>query len=69
MGGEFLRKAKRLADRKGLAFKWTPSRGKGSHGTLCLDDRKTVVKDLKKELGAGLFRAMCRDLGIHPDEF
>lgn len=28
----------------------------------------TVVKDRKKELGKGLFRAMCRQLGIDPEE-
>lgn len=28
----------------------------------------TVVKDLKKEIGPDLFRAMCRDLGISPGD-
>jgi hypothetical protein len=28
-----------------------PERGVGSHGTLYVGDRFTVVKDLKKELG------------------
>jgi len=26
----------------------------------------TVVKDLKKEIGPGLFRSMCSDLKIDP---
>jgi mRNA interferase HicA len=63
-GSEFLRKAKRLAVRNGLIFRWVPAHGKGSHGTLCLGSQSTVVKDLKKELGPGLLRSMCRDLGI-----
>jgi hypothetical protein len=29
-----------------------------------LDVASTILKDPKKELGAGLLRAMCRDLGI-----
>jgi predicted RNA binding protein YcfA (HicA-like mRNA interferase family) len=36
----------------------------GSHGTLYLGDRLTVVKDLKKELGPGLLSDMCKQLGI-----
>jgi len=67
-GGEFLRKAKRFADRKGLAYRWVPARGAGSHGTVYIGSRMTVVKDRKKELGSGLFRAMCRDLDIDPRE-
>jgi hypothetical protein len=68
-GGEFLRRAKRYADRKGLTYGWEPSRGAGSHGTVYVGARMTVVKDLKNELGRGLFRSMCRDLGIGPREF
>jgi len=67
-GAEFLRKIKRYADRRGLAYRWVPSRGAGSHGTLYLGEHMTVVKDLKKELGAGLFRSICRDLEIDPRE-
>lgn len=67
-GSEFLRKVKALADARGLAFRWHPARGHGSHGTLYLDTRFTVVKDLKKEIGRGLLRAMCKDLGLAPTD-
>jgi len=67
-GSEFLRKAKRYANRKQLDYTWAPSRGAGSHGTVYIGGRMTVVKDLKKELGSGLFRSMCRDLDIDPRE-
>jgi mRNA interferase HicA len=67
-GGEFLRKVKRYADAREVSYRWAPARGAGSHGTIYLGDRMTVVKDLKKELGPGLFRAMCRDLGVNPRE-
>jgi mRNA interferase HicA len=50
-GSEFLRKVKAAAKRKKLAYRWNPERGAGSHGTLYLGDRHTIVKDLKKELG------------------
>ncbi len=67
-GSEFLRKTKQYADRKRLSYRWVPSRGAGSHGTVYVGGQMTVVKDLKKELGKGLFRSMCRDLEIDPNE-
>jgi mRNA interferase HicA len=63
-GGEFLHKVKTVAKRKDLAYRWDPQRGVGSHGTVYLGDRFTVVKDLKKELGPGLLADMCKQLGI-----
>jgi mRNA interferase HicA len=57
-GSEFLRK------RNKLAYRWDPERGAGSHGTLYLGERLTIVKDLKKELGPGLLADMCKQLGI-----
>ncbi len=45
------------------------SEGAGSHGTLYAGDRKTTVKDRKKEIGRGLLNKMLADLGIDRDEF
>jgi antitoxin HicB len=42
-GSEFLRKAKVVAKRRKLTFRWMPERGSGSHGTLYLGDRFTLV--------------------------
>jgi mRNA interferase HicA len=67
-GVEFLRKAKAIAHRRNLEFRWTAERGVGSHGTLYLGDRFAVVKDLKKELGPGLLAAMCKQLGIRKED-
>jgi mRNA interferase HicA len=63
-GSEFLRKVKAIARRKKLAYHWNPERGVGSHGTLYVGERHTIVKDLKKELGPGLLADMCQQLGI-----
>ena len=63
-GCEFLRKVKAIAARKKLTYRWAPERGVGSHGTLYLGERHTIVKDLKKELGPGLLADMCQQLGI-----
>ena len=39
-------------------------RGKGSHGTLYLGNRYTIMKDRKKEIGPGLLKKMLTDLGL-----
>lgn len=65
-GNEFLRKVQRLAWKQNIDFRFEPALGKGSHGRLFFGERSTTLKDPKKELGMGLVRAMCRDLGIDP---
>ena len=65
---EFLRKLKALAKREGRSYQWVAHRGSGSHGTVYVDGRLTVVKDLKKDIGPGLLVAMCRQLGIRKED-
>jgi mRNA interferase HicA len=67
-GSEFLRKVKAVARWKRLKYRWVPERGSGSHGTLYLGDRFTIVKDLKKELGPGLLSDMYKQLGIRKED-
>ena len=67
-GAEFLRMMKAVARRKKLTFRWVPQRGVGSHGTLYVGSRFTVVKDLKKELGPGLLSDMCKQLSIRKED-
>jgi predicted RNA binding protein YcfA (HicA-like mRNA interferase family) len=63
-GAEFVRAVRALARRRGLPFQEDTRRGKGSHRILYMGARRTTVKDPKQELGKGLLRQMCRDLGI-----
>jgi hypothetical protein len=63
-GNEFLRKIKQLGRVRGVAVAFDPSPGKGSHGTLYYGSRKTTLKDLRKEIGTGLLRAMLGQLGL-----
>ena len=65
-GSEFLRKLSRLARCRGIRFQYEPGLGKGSHGRVWLGTASTTLKDPKKELGTGLLRDMCHDLGIEP---
>jgi hypothetical protein len=67
-GSEFLRKVRSAAKRNKLSCRWAPERGAGSHGTLYVGGRFTVVKDLKKELGPGLLSDMLKQLGIRKED-
>lgn len=67
-GSEFLKKLKKLGKNKGISVGFVAERGKGSHGTVYFGDHRTTLKDRKKEIGKGLFRKMCEQLGIDPKE-
>lgn len=63
-GGEFLRRIRTLAKRRGWSCEWHPDQGKGSHGTLLLNGRLTVVRHLKAELKTGTLHSMLKQLGL-----
>jgi mRNA interferase HicA len=65
-GSEFLRKLQRLARERDIAMQFLPDQGKGSHGRIYFGSQRTAAKDLKKEIGPGLLRKMCKDLGVDP---
>ena len=67
-GSEFLRRLKAAVQRGNFTVKWEAERGAGSHGTLYVGERFTVVKDLEKEIGPGLLGAMCKQLGIRKED-
>lgn len=67
-GSEFFRKVKRKGKRQGVVVYLRPEHGKGSHARLYYGDCFTTLKDRKKEIGPGLYRAMCAQLGIDPRE-
>jgi hypothetical protein len=67
-GAGFVRRLKVFAGRRKVSCRWNPERGVGSHGTLYLGGRFTVVKDLTKELGPGLLADMCKQLGIRKED-
>jgi mRNA interferase HicA len=65
-GAEFIRRLRRLARKRRLAFYMDTRRGRGSHRIVYFGARRTTVKDLKEEIGKGLLRQMCSDVGIDP---
>ena len=67
-GREFIKRVRELGRDRGVAVRVDAKRGKGSHMTLYYGSRKTIVKDRRKELGAGLVASMLRQLGLDRDE-
>ncbi|MDZ7662831.1 hypothetical protein [Thiohalophilus sp.] len=61
-----MKRVKRLGQQTGREVRYEPH-CKGSHGRLYYGGRFTTLKDRKKEIGKGLRRAMCAQLGIDPD--
>ncbi len=62
-GNELLKRLRRLARDRNLQLKLVRERGKGSHATLYLGARYTILKDRKKEIGPGLLLKLLHDLG------
>ena len=68
-GRQFIARVRKWARSRNLEVRFVASEGAGSHGTLHTGDRKTTVKDRRKEIGEGLLGKMLADLGIERDDF
>jgi mRNA interferase HicA len=66
-GNEFLRRIRRLR-KKGMQIEWRPDLGKGSHGVLRVNDKFTVLRNLKDELKTGTLMAMLKQLGLKKED-
>ena len=63
-GKEFIERISEIGRERGVPVRIDTKRGKGSHLTVYYGARKTVVKDRRKEIPAGLLSAMIRQLGL-----
>ncbi|MFB1490837.1 MULTISPECIES: type II toxin-antitoxin system HicA family toxin [unclassified Thiocapsa] len=63
-GTELIRRVQRYAKAHGLACHVDQKRGKGSHVTLYLGERLTIVRNPEDELKTGTLYAMLRQLGL-----
>lgn len=63
-GNEFIKRVQKYAKTNGLSCEWNPERGKGSHGSLILGDRFTVVRNPKDELKTGTLHGMLKQLNL-----
>jgi hypothetical protein len=66
-GFELERRLRRLGRHKGAPVRYE-AHGKGSHGRVYFGDRFATLKDRRKEIGKGLLSAICRQLGISPED-
>ena len=67
-GKELLKKLKKLAELRNEQLELVKARGKGSHSTLYFRGGRTILKDQRKEIGAGLLKSMLNDLNVDKDE-
>lgn len=63
-GNEFVRRLRKLGRVRGIPVRFEDEMGKGSHGRVYFGKRFATVKDRRKEIGAGLFATMLRQLGL-----
>ncbi len=68
-GAELIKRVRALGRRRKVPVRFDTRRGKGSHGFLYFDGRRTVIKDRRQEIGAGLLNKILRDLGLSKNEF
>lgn len=68
-GSEFIKRVKKIGKANNVNVEFETERGKGSHGTLYYGDKRTTVKDRKKEIGKGLKATMLKQLGISEADF
>jgi predicted RNA binding protein YcfA (HicA-like mRNA interferase family) len=64
-GNELIKKLKNLGYRPRIELE----RGHGSHATLYIGSKRTIIKDRKKEIGKGLLNKMLKELGIDRNNF
>ena len=67
-GRQFIARVRQWGRGRNLEVRFVASEGPGSHGTLYAGDRKTTVKDRRKDIGRGLLAKMLDDLGIDGDD-
>ncbi len=67
-GSEFIRRVQSYAKANGICFRLDEKRGKGSHQTLILGDKLTIVRNPKDELKTGTLHAMLKQLDLTLDK-
>ena len=68
-GRDFIDRVSEIGREQGVPVRIDTKRGEGSHITVYYGARKTVVKDRRKEIPAGLLSAMIRQLGLDRSDF
>ena len=64
---QFFKRIQALGRKRGLAVSLDKKRGKGSHVKLSLGERFTTLA-ARERIPTGTLKAMCRHLGITPED-
>ena len=67
-GSELIKILKKLGKERSLAVRIDRKRGKGSHFTLYLGDKRSIMKDRTKEIGPGLLKKILANLGLTKED-
>ncbi len=67
-GSEFIKRVQKYGKQNNINVEWAPERGKGSHGTLYLGSRKTIVRNPKGDLKIGTLNAMLKQLNLSKED-
>lgn len=62
-GREFIERVSEIGRKRGVPVRIDAKRGKGSHITLYYGKQKTVMKDRRREIGAGLLSSYDPSIG------
>lgn len=63
-GSEPIHRLREYARQRELGFRVERNRGKGSHQTVHVGDRRSVMPDPRKELKPGTLAQVLRNLGV-----
>lgn len=66
-GAELVRRLRRLARKRGVAFRFDARHGKGDHGMLHYDARRAILGD-QGELPKGTLHAILKQLGLGSED-
>lgn len=64
-GSEFIKRVRKFSKKQGMYFECVAERGKGSHCTLYLGKRHTIIRNLKDELKTGTLNAMLKQICLN----
>lgn len=67
-GSELIKRLQQYAKANGVRCEIDEKRGKGSHITLYLGDKATIIRNPKDELKTGTFQAVLKQLGLSQND-
>ena len=67
-GNEFVKRIRKYGKQHNLYVQWMAERGKSNHGTLYLGNHHTIVRNPKKDLKTGNFKAILKQICLKKED-